>query len=496
MMLQTNQKHNNKYSLMMTSIILFLLIFLFVITACTAQYPLNTRIEKNTKNNDVQYTGHSNNEDSDLILILAFSGGGTRAASLAYGTLEVLKQVEIPEQTTSPASDLKRKTMLDQISVITAVSGGSFTAAYYGLHGEGIFKDFRERFLLRDIQGDLILKYINPFNWPRLSSPTFGRSDLAQEYYDEILFNGATLANLSDANRPNIIILATDAIEGISFPFTEDAFSWICSDFNRFPVSRAVAASSAVPGILSPVILRNYSKNCRREIPLWIQESLDNPDQSDRTYQMAVRANSYLDQNKTPYIFLVDGVISDNLGLRTIIDRVTAHGGMRDILAKSARKGVRRIAFIIVDAETKMKPSWSIMGNIPGIGAILDVSSTIMVNRYNFETIALLKRSVQDWQKESAAGNTPIDFYLIHVTFNSLPEKSEQEYFHSIPTSLSLSAYQVDRLRKVAAQLLYSSPEFKRLVHDVNGRITVPLAEKSIPTKSEKISPQGVINEK
>jgi len=361
--------------------------------------------------------------------------------------------------------------MLDQVSVITAVSGGSFTAAYYGLHGEGIFKDFRERFLLRDVQGDLLWKFINPLNWPRLGSPRFGRSDLAQEYYDQILFKGATLADMEGRDRPVISILATDAVEGVAFPFTREAFQWICSDFDKFPVSRAVAASSAVPGPLSPVILKNYSSNCKTSKPAWIQAALDAPDPCSRTYNMALRANAYLDQEKKPFMHLVDGGISDNLGLRAIIDRVMIQGGLRDTLETSRLEKTRRVAFIVVDAETEVKPSWGILGEIPGISAILGASSTILINKYNFETLDLLRRNIEAWKRESEAARNPIDFYLVHLTFNSLPEAAEQDYYHSIPTSLSLPAEQVDRIRAVAARLLYASAEFQRLVTDMKGRI-------------------------
>lgn len=271
-----NQKRKNQIRGNSRLLYIFIFNLILLFAGCAAQYPLNVKIENNT--NVAINTPPSMNDDSDLILIIAFSGGGTRAASLAYGTLEALKNVEIPVQTVSPVFGHEQKTLLNQISVITAVSGGSFTAAYYGLHGEGIFKDFRERCLLRDIQGDLLKKLINPFNWPRLSSPRFGRSDLAQEYYDKILFNGATLADMKADDRPYIVILATDAIEGLAFPFIPDTFKWICSDFNYFPVARAVAASSAVPGAFSPVILKNYAKNCKIEVPAWMQDALNAPD--------------------------------------------------------------------------------------------------------------------------------------------------------------------------------------------------------------------------
>ncbi|OPY84758.1 MAG: Patatin-like phospholipase [Smithella sp. PtaU1.Bin162] len=451
---------------------------LLVLSSCAAQYPLNTKIEI-TEGSGAPYDEPAQNDHSDLVLILAFSGGGTRAASLAYGTLEALKQVELPEQTVSSPLGEKPRTMLNQISAITAVSGGSFTAAYYGIHGEGIFKDFKERCLLKDIQGDLLRKLFNPFNWPRLSSPRFGRSDLAQEYYDEILFKGATLADMIGKDRPSIVILATDAIEGVGFPFIPDTFKWICSDFSRFPVARAVTASSAVPGAFSPVVLKNYVESCKTEAPAWMQNALENPDPSSRTYHMAVRVSSYLDQRKKPFIYLVDGGISDNLGLRTIIDTVTLRGGLRDSLAKAERKGTRRIAFIIVDAETEEKASWGFLGEVPGIGAILGASSTIMINKYNFETLDLLHRSIRAWQIEEAESTSPLDFYLIHLNFNFLPEKAERDYFHGIPTTLTLPEDQVDRLRSVAAKLLYTSPDFQRLVHDMGGKILTPRKQSS-----------------
>jgi len=64
----------------------------------------------------------------------------------------------------------------------------------------------------------------------------------------------------------------------------------------------------------------------------------------------------------------------------------------------------------------------------------------------------------------------------------SLTDKSKQEYFHSIPTSFSLSADQVDRLRDAATHLLYASPDFQRLVQDINGQImTSPVGKVDDP---------------
>lgn len=461
-------------------IILYIVAWLLALSSCTAQYPINLKVDVADRP-DFHHDKFKAREDSDtLLLILAFSGGGTRAAAMSYGTLEALQKIELPKPMVLSVTSKQPRTMLDEASLITAVSGGSFTAAYYGLHGKGIFKDFRDRFLLRDVQGDLTGKFFNPFNWPRLWSPRFGRSDLAQEYYDQIMFNGATLADMTGKDGPTVMILATDAINGIAFPFTPETFDQICSDFNQFPVSRAVAASSAVPGPLSPVILKNYAGICSTKIPEWIPKAMEKPDLFSRTYHMAVRVSAFLDPNKRPYIPLVDGGISDNLGLRTIIDRTMVNGGIRDSLAEAKLNRIHRIAFIIVNAETEEEPSWGILGEVPGIGAILGNSSTIMVNKYNFETIDILRRNIQEWQNEYPLHSRRLDFYMIYLNFSALPDKAERDYFHGIPTTLSLPPEQVDRLRDVATKLLYASPDFQRLVADMGGRIS------SIPAETSK----------
>ena len=75
--------------------------------------------------------GH-NNTDS-LFVIVAFSGGGTRAASFSYGVLEALQDTEIKWKG-------EKKRLLDEVDIISSVSGGSFTAAYFVLYRDRIFE--------------------------------------------------------------------------------------------------------------------------------------------------------------------------------------------------------------------------------------------------------------------------------------------------------------------------------------------------------------------
>lgn len=134
----------------------------------------------------------------DLSLILTFSGGGTRAASFSYGVLK----------------ELRRQNLLDEIDVISSVSGGSFTSAYYGLYGKKIFDDFEDKFLKKPIQSRLIDTFLNPFNWFDLSFSN--RSDYIAQYYEEEIFGKKTFADLRK-DSPTIIINATDISTGNIF---------------------------------------------------------------------------------------------------------------------------------------------------------------------------------------------------------------------------------------------------------------------------------------
>ncbi|MCX5833447.1 MAG: patatin-like phospholipase family protein [Deltaproteobacteria bacterium] len=458
---------------------LMALVGLFSLLSCTAQYALNPKLEVKLRENPFRSKLVSSGKSDELFLILAFSGGGTRAASLSYGVLEALDRIEVPDPKGSQGADHKpgKRTLLDEVDLISGVSGGSFTAAYYGLHGRDAFKDYREKVLLQDLQGGLLWGLITPVNWFRLWSPRFGRSDMAQEFYDYMIFHGATLGDLASGKGPAVVILATDAIDGIVFPFMPSQFALICSDFEKFPLARAVAASAAFPGPMTPIILKNYAGQCDHKVPPWINDALAKSDPTSRVYYNAVMTKTYLEPETKPYIHLIDGGVSDNLGIRGIMDTIAAQGGMQDALKQGELAKTRRVVFIIVDAQTQERPRWRLLDEIPGLGAMLGASSTIMINKYNFETIDLLRRYAGEWTYEDeAAGREPIEIYVIHVAFASLPDKAEREYFQEIPTALTLPAEQVDKLREVAGKLLYAQEPFKKLVTDLGGKMpeTVP----------------------
>ena len=255
-------------------------------------------------------------KDPDSLIILAFSGGGTRAAAFSYGVLEFLRRTEIA------MANGETIRLIDSVGVITGISGGSFTALAYGLYGDGLFADYEQRFLKRDVQGTIIARTLNPINWAKLWSPNWGRSELAAELYDEILFNGATYADLDRGDGPLILASATVLSTGARLVFDQDLFDPICSNLDAVPLSRAAAASSAVPVVLSAVTFNNYGGTCNYKPPVGAPAASGPAARRGRLRaRTGPRQRLALgDGALRPYLHLVDGGVSDNVGMRSVLD--------------------------------------------------------------------------------------------------------------------------------------------------------------------------------
>ena len=377
--------------------------------------------------------------------------------------------------------DGKKRRLIDEIDGISSVSGGSFTAGYYGLFGDRIFEDFEKKFLKKNIQGALAIRtFLNPINWFRLSSTFFDRSDLAAEYYDKHIFEGKTFGDLVARKGPLIVMNATDMTHGIRVGFTQDAFDVICSDLSHFSVARAAAASSAVPMLLSPLTLRNYAGTCGFKIPARFEEMLKGRSVSERQFYLVNNIAPFLDSQTKPYIHLVDGGVADNLGLRAILDRVILRGSIWESVKGTPAENVHKVVLMVVNAETQPDTKWDRAEAIPPLGAMMSSYSSISIERYNEETLALLKESVKSWAEEiktqrckggvvsTAPGSCgDIDFYVVEVKFDALKDEKERMYFKRFPTSFKLDSEKVDKLRDVAHRILVESEEFQRFLRDV-----------------------------
>lgn len=450
--------------------------FLAALAGC-AHYPVNQPLSQ--ADPQAGYRGKNlidPENEKEVLILMTFSGGGTRAAAFSYGVLETFKD------TTISIGGHKRR-LVDEIDYISGVSGGSFTAAYFGLFRDRIFEDFENRFLKKDIQGELSRAiFFNPINWAKLFSPFYDRSDLASEYYDRHVFDGKTFGDLLARKEPMIVINATDMVHGTRVSFHQDTFDVICSDLSTFPVARACAASSAVPMVLSPITLRSYAGKCGFIMPKEVEEAMKPPREVEsRRIDLANNLMPFLDSKKKPYIHLVDGGVADNLGLRAILERVVLAGSPWNTLKYAKMETVRKIVFVVVNAETEINDQWDRTEKIPPFAAMLSSYSSIAIERYNMETVALLRESFPRWVEEiqrGRCGSKPIslepgscgdiEFYLVQVNFNALDDEAERSLLKRMPTSFVLKPDQVDTLRHAARGILEKSREFQRLVQDLH----------------------------
>lgn len=399
----------------------------------------------------------------DLFVVLSFSGGGTRAAAMDYGVLEALRDTPIRLH-----GETRR--LLDEVDVISGVSGGSLPAAYFGVHGDGIFTDFEARMLKANVQVGLSAPLASPSNWARLASDDFGRTDLAAEYFDAQLFQGATFADIDRRGGPLIIINATDTGLGEQFSFTQDAFDWICADLATYPVARAVAASSALPAVFSPLALESHAGQCGYRLPPWAATALAERRVDSGDYRQAERIASYLDAGRRPIIHLLDGGVTDNLGVRAILDAFRFGSGPEARLRHL--EPAKQILFIVVDAQNAPYRDWLNSESAPRFDAVVRSMSAMTTRRYGIETLDRLRAELRAWtERQPRRGD--VQSHLVVLNFDNLPDTAERDYFKGMRTSYSLPAADVDKLRVLAGRLLRESREFQDFLQAVNGEMRV-----------------------
>jgi NTE family protein len=402
-------------------------------------------------------------QSEDLLVVLTISGGGMRAAALGYGVLEELRRTEVT------VNGVRRR-LLDEVDVISAVSGGTLPAAYYGLRGEKTFEEFKERVLSRNLERELVLRILTPTNWFRLLSGTFGKSDLFAELYDETVFDHATFGDLQSANGPFVVINGTDSTTGARFSFMQDQFDAICADLSRVTLGRAVATSTALPPLLTPITLENRGGTCGRKEPAWqaaAEAAISESETPGRALLRARALQSYEDPAR-PYVHIFDGGLSENLGLTEVLTAFEILKVDQDETVLPALRRARKVVIIAVNALRFPDVDWDRSPEPPDTGTLQGQMWSIPVDRISLDAVEQVREKLANWQADGPANSPERRGYLAHVTFDALKDPAERLYFKRVPTSLTLPKEQVDRLREVAGRLLREAPAYQRLIVDLH----------------------------
>lgn len=387
-------------------------------------------------------------------IVLAFSGGGTRAAALSYGVLKGLRDVPLPGQ--------PGRRLLDEVDAISAVSGGSFTAAYYALKGDEIFRDYEKKFLKADIEQEL---KDNIFSVAHLFSRQ-SRSQKAMAVYDQHLFGGARFADLTRANSPVLIINASDLGQGARFSYTQEYFDLLCSDLSALPISQAVTASSAVPLVFSPVLLKNY-QGCETQTAKAIDQLAAKENLPAPMAHNLATLQRYGERQGAQYLHLIDGGVTDNLGLRALYDLIAAHGGPSGFWRRLDRPAPRRFVIVSVDGMRSSDLQIDASAEAPSILNTVQAVTDMQMDRYSADTLSMVTESAKSWVQMWSQPGAPVELYFLHLHFRQLQDPRLRDALYLIPTALTLPASQVDELIGTGEQLLRSNPEFQRLLKDL-----------------------------
>jgi predicted acylesterase/phospholipase RssA len=388
----------------------------------------------------------------DRFVALAISGGGSRASIFGAAVM----------------FELQRYGLLQHVDLVSCVSGGCLTAAYYALscddpedktacppttNGAARYA-WREETVYPLLERNLIWRWFGNWFWPdnivKFWFTHFDRTDIMADTISHNLYDQSILDNNQfrfrdlNPNRPNLAINATNVTAGPSrefpFAFSPEQFQKLHSDLDRYPIANAVMASASFPGAFNYVTLRDFREK--------------------------------------QYVHLLDGGAYDNLGLnaiRTAMETRTSNTG----------EPKQRVV-IIIDAYMSLDNSMARQAE-PRSWTDYVIDSNFFVA---YDTLLTSLRSTQLQFARTVLkqhGGT-----LLHISWENLDKDGDPQHawlgnrLNRIPTSLNITSKNADRLRSAAKILV--EKELKQILCDpsrhADAQVVRPMLSPQAPALS------------
>lgn len=411
----------------------------------------------------------------EFLITLAFSGGGTRAAAYSFGVLRGLDRFQLP----TPQGPVP---LLDRVDFISGVSGGSITAAYFGLKKRGILDDFRERFLLKNVEADALSTSLSVGNVVRGLSGGVNDATHLPRWLSQNLYDGATFASFRAQQRPRVWINASDIYNRTPFVFGRTAFSAMCSDLNSYPIADAVAASAAVPVAFAPIVIESYAGKCGAQLPDWAIRARINPNAPPLLKAYANALASY-QNGSVRYVKLLDGGLVDNFGLSGItISRLSASTPYEPLTPHQAVK-LRRALFLVVDAGRGVGGDWVRTLEGPRGADLVSAAADTAIDASVRASYTAFEQTMEDWRQQlvrwrcglSAAQRQQygapgrwncrdVQFFIGRLGFDQLGGEREQ-YLNRVKTSLQLPQDQVDEVVAAGDETVTNNDVLRRFLN-------------------------------
>jgi len=452
-----------------------------------ANYPLlDGRANEERRAVDVSH------EERPLVLV-AVSGGGSRAAALGWVVLRELGKFRY--STSGPP-----RSLIDDIAVVSSVSGGSVIAAHFALYGPEGLDRFAPDFLVPDNMRTLGLDAVNPVSWFRLAITGSSRIDIVEELFDRQLFRQKTFYDLNQPGKPYLILNATDMVSGEVFAFTPKRFDDICSDLDKEPISTGVAASSAVPIVLSPVAFQNFSATHCQDwpTPQWITTRLDGrfaPYLNLETFKLARYANDLRhgknSLRRIDYLYFLDGGLADNLAIHGLLETIsspyaapiiadqTSGLNRTNTILDAVNTGkIKKLAVVVINARADPANTISQTPSRPGIVEMIQSVTSVPISSTTASVSSQL--GVLLAQLNAAGGGgaggpqfTGLKVYAVQVDFDQLrasdPVQRElRDKANAIPTLWTITKENREVIEQAGTILLHQHPCFQRFLMDMD----------------------------
>lgn len=440
--------------------------------------PINVPLASPTASPLPQPDAPSPRADEITAVGVAFSGGGTRAAAFAFGVLKQLAATPVPPQAGGP-------TLIDHVDLVSGVSGGSITAAYFGYRGKEALDDFREKFLVQNLEGTLQTSY-TPGNFMRALAGGVNDRRGVQTWLDAHLFHNATFADLATPDRPTIWVNASDIYNATTFTFDNQTFRALCSDLSKLPLSEAVAASAAVPIAFAPIVIQSFPSACDYTLPAWAAKAASDPGAPANLQAYARALRNYHDPSQMKFVKLLDGGIIDNFGLMGLVLRREESSLAYAPYTPEQAVRIRRLLFVVVDAGQSNDAAWVQTASGPTGVQVVEASmnsALVSAKRGSFDLFA---HTMEDWHDELVSYRCglsdddvmrlrgsldgwdchDLQFYIARLNFGLLPPE-EGDPLARMPTTLALPAAKVDALIAGGEDALRRSPEFREFLRSI-----------------------------
>jgi len=414
-------------------------------------------------------------QDEKALIFLSLSGGGSRAATMSWRTLEVFKN--IPYIYKNENGEKIKSNLADQIDYVSGISGGSFAASAWCLYKDSM-NVFRKKFIDVNVQKKLALK---PILYPWIGfrmifSNNYDRIDVAAHYYDKYVFEKKTFKDLP--SHPVLWVNSTHLALATRFTYTQEFFDLLNSDLNSYPIGFACAASSAFPILLSPITLKNYGKT----LPDSIMKQNTKYRMAKRNSKRNIEKDFYCrmiefyNDKSNKWMHYADGGLVDNQGLQIIIDNFSTNGIINKALNNS-NKPLNRLVIINVNAGTDKEDNSCKKEKAPGVTSVINYTMTTSMNILSAKRWMKIKSLCSEQnkvainaKKNNDSSSTLIELekpYCIEINARNLDSKNLKQAFSELPTSFYMNKEQIALIDSVVPILIKENKDVQRLIKTI-----------------------------